>query len=65
MAKNLVSKTEGRAKRAHLWRSARRLIGERGYDAVTMRDLAEHGLVSVPTLYVLFGSKSELLVRRG
>ena len=26
-----------------------------------MRDLAEHSLVSVPTLYALFGSKNELL----
>ncbi len=41
---------------------ARQLIAEQGYDAVTMRDLAERGLVSVPTLYVLFGSKNELLL---
>jgi len=41
---------------------ARQLITERGFEAVTMRDLAEQGLVSVPTLYVLFGSKNELLL---
>jgi AcrR family transcriptional regulator len=41
--------------------AARLLIADRGYDAVTMRDLAEKSLVSVPTLYNLFGSKNELL----
>lgn len=41
---------------------ARRLVAERGYDGVTMRELAEKSLVSVPTLYNLFGGKSELLL---
>ncbi|MCP3986567.1 MAG: TetR/AcrR family transcriptional regulator [bacterium] len=41
--------------------AVRGLIAERGYNGVTMRDLAERGLVSVPTLYALFGSKNELL----
>jgi AcrR family transcriptional regulator len=40
---------------------ARRLIAERGYEGVTMRELADESLVSVPTLYNLFGGKSELL----
>jgi AcrR family transcriptional regulator len=40
---------------------ARRLIAERGYDGVTMRELADESLVSVPTLYNLFGGKHELL----
>jgi len=48
-------------RRGRVLDAARTLIAERGYDAVTMRDLAEHGLVSVPTLYALFGSKNELL----
>ncbi len=48
-------------RRRRILEAARDLIAERGYDAVTMRDLAERGLVSVPTLYALFGSKTELL----
>ena len=39
----------------------RRLIAEHGFDGVTMRELAEESLVSVPTLYNLFGGKNELL----
>jgi AcrR family transcriptional regulator len=39
----------------------RQLIAESGYDTVTMRELAEKSMVSVPTLYNLFGSKNELL----
>jgi AcrR family transcriptional regulator len=42
--------------------TARQLIAEHGYDGVTMRDLAEKSLVSVPTLYNLFGGKNELLL---
>lgn len=49
-------------RRGRILEAARALIAERGYDAVTMRELAEHGLVSVPTLYTLFGSKNELLL---
>lgn len=41
---------------------ARQMIAEHGYDGVTMRDLAEKSLVSVPTLYNLFGGKNELLL---
>jgi AcrR family transcriptional regulator len=40
---------------------ARRLIAEHGYQGVTMRELANESLVSVPTLYNLFGGKNELL----
>jgi AcrR family transcriptional regulator len=40
---------------------ARDLIASRGYEGVTMRDLADESLVSVPTLYNLFGGKQELL----
>ena len=40
---------------------ARRLIAERGFEGVTMRELAEESLVSVPTLYNLFDGKNELL----
>ncbi len=40
---------------------ARSLIAERGFNNVTMRELAELSLVSVPTLYNFFGGKNELL----
>lgn len=40
---------------------ARLLIADQGYEGVTMRDLAEKSLVSVPTLYNLFGGKNGLL----
>ena len=40
---------------------ARPLIADQGYEGVTMRDLAEKSLVSVPTLYNLFGGKNDLL----
>jgi AcrR family transcriptional regulator len=42
--------------------TARRLIADRGYDAVTMRDLAEAAGVTVATLYNRFGSKNGLLI---
>ena len=49
------------ARRAHILETARRLVAERGYQAVTVRDLAERCRVSVPTLYNQFGSKDDLL----
>ncbi len=60
MATDLVSR-QREERRERILEVARQLIAEQGYEAVTMRDLAERGLVSVPTLYVLFGSKKELL----
>lgn len=50
-----------RQRRAHILETARGLIAERGYDAVTVRDLAERCRVSVPTLYNQFGGKDKLL----
>lgn len=43
--------------------TARRLIAERGYEGVNMRDLAEESRVSVPTVYKLCGDKNEVLAR--
>jgi TetR/AcrR family transcriptional regulator, cholesterol catabolism regulator len=40
---------------------ARRLVAERGYEGLTMRELAAAARVSVPTLYNLFGSKDAIL----
>jgi AcrR family transcriptional regulator len=56
--------TRQREERKHrILEVARGLIADRGYDGVTMRDLAEASLVSVPTLYNLFGGKNELLLQ--
>jgi AcrR family transcriptional regulator len=57
---DLVSRQK-EERRQRILEVARRLIGDRGYESVTMRELAEESLVSVPTLYNLFGGKHELL----
>jgi len=49
------------ARRALILDAARRMIAEKGYEAVTVRDLAERCRVSVPTLYNQFGGKDALL----
>lgn len=49
-------------RRARILAAARRLIAERGFDGLTMRELAHASRVSVPTLYNLFGGKHALLV---
>jgi len=48
-------------RRERIRAAARRLVAERGYDGLTMRDLARAARVSVPTLYNLFGSKDAIL----
>jgi len=49
------------ARRAQILAAARQMIVERGYEAVTIRDLAGVCGVSVPTLYNQFGGKDRLL----
>ncbi len=49
-------------RRARILKAARDLIAARGYDGLTMRDLAVASRVSVPTLYNLFGGKQALLL---
>src|SRR4051794_9182134 len=49
-------------RRRNIQKAARALIEERGYEGLTMRDLAERARVSVPTLYNLFGSKDAILI---
>ncbi len=41
---------------------ARQAISDVGYEALTMKDLAEASEVSIKTLYNLYGSKDELLL---
>jgi len=50
-----------KARRSQILVAARRMIVERGYEAVTIRDLASECGVSVPTLYNQFGGKDALL----
>jgi AcrR family transcriptional regulator len=49
------------ARRSMILASVRQMIVDRGYEAVTIRDLAEVCRVSVPTLYNQFGGKDQLL----
>ena len=49
-------------RRARIVAAAQGIIGERGYAALTMRDLARASRVTVPTIYNLIGSKEEVLV---
>src|SRR5437764_464693 len=49
-------------RRGRILAAARELIAERGYDGLTMRDLAQASRVSVPTLYNLFGGKQAILL---
>jgi AcrR family transcriptional regulator len=49
-------------RRDRILEAARTLVAERGYEGLTMRDLARAAKVSVPTLYNLFGSKDAILV---
>ncbi|HWM87961.1 MAG TPA: TetR/AcrR family transcriptional regulator [Kofleriaceae bacterium] len=48
-------------RRERIRAAARRLVAARGYEGLTMRDLARAARVSVPTLYNLFGSKDAIL----
>src|SRR5678815_3326895 len=49
-------------RRTKILAAARRLVVERGYDGLTMRELARAARVAVPTLYNLFCSKDAILV---
>jgi len=49
------------ARRSMILAAVRQMIVDRGYEAVTIRELAEVCRVSVPTLYNQFGGKDQLL----
>jgi AcrR family transcriptional regulator len=49
-------------RRERIGKAARQLVVERGYEGLTMRELAQKARVAVPTLYNLFGSKDAILV---
>ncbi|MFK7998664.1 MAG: TetR/AcrR family transcriptional regulator [Polyangiales bacterium] len=48
-------------RRQRILSEARTLVTERGWDGLTMRNLAEQSRVSVPTVYNLIGGKDALL----
>jgi AcrR family transcriptional regulator len=48
-------------RRERILEAARSIIGELGYEGLTMRDLARASRVTVPTIYNLIGSKQEVL----
>lgn len=48
-------------RRERILASARTLLAHQGVDALTVRDLAKHAGVTVPTLYNLIGSKEDIL----
>jgi AcrR family transcriptional regulator len=53
---------EGEAARQRLYETAIRLIGERGYEAATLRDVAARAGVSVGLLYRYFPSKRSIVL---
>jgi AcrR family transcriptional regulator len=48
-------------RRERILEAARTIIGARGYEGLTMRDLARASRVTVPTIYNLIGSKEQVL----
>lgn len=55
-------RTEQKAeRRERILGSAREMIGARGYESLTMRDLARTARVTVPTIYNLIGGKEAVL----
>lgn len=48
-------------RRDRMLEATRALIAQRGYDEITVKDLAEACRVSVPTIYNTFGGKDELI----
>lgn len=48
-------------RRERILAQARKLLAEKGFDALNLRDLAEMSEVTVPTIYNLIGNKEEVL----
>jgi len=48
-------------RRERILASAREMVGARGYESLTMRDLARSARVTVPTIYNLIGGKQAVL----
>src|SRR5262245_17001030 len=54
--------SQGHEARQRLYKTAVRLIGERGYEATTLRDVADEAGVSVGLLYRYFPSKRAVVL---
>lgn len=52
---------QAEATRQAILQAARKLFAERGYQATTLQAVAREAEVSVPTIYVVFGSKAAIL----
>src|SRR5579859_8025465 len=52
---------QAEATRTAIVHAARKLFAERGYQATTLQAIAREAGVSVPTIYVVFGSKAAIL----
>ena len=48
-------------RRQRILAAARAIVAKRGYEALTMRELAQASRVTVPTLYNLIGGKEAVL----
>ena len=49
-------------RRARIIREAQKMISEHGYDALSLRKLAQAADVTVPTIYNLIGAKDQILI---
>ena len=60
-----ILKTESRIERTHeaLLRAFRELVFERGYDAISVRDIIENANIGRSTFYEHFENKEDLLRR--
>lgn len=52
---------QAEATRQAIMQAARKLFAEQGYQATTLQAIAREAEVSVPTIYVVFGSKAAIL----
>lgn len=53
---------QGAAARDRLYKTAIRMLSERGYEATTLREIAKHAQVSVGLLYRYFPSKRAVII---
>ena len=60
---DLLTRPKGKeSRRARIIREAHKMIGEDGYDGLSLRKLATASGVTVPTIYNLIGSKEQILI---
>jgi AcrR family transcriptional regulator len=57
-----TTETDGAIRKREITHLAAEMFAERGYDAVSVRDLAAAAGITVPTLYWYIGNKEQLLI---